>query len=84
MTTGHWGAIIYERRTIMGLSLVQLAAKAGVPCSTVKKMELHDANPNVRALELVLNALDYDLEVVDAVYGNIAPLNIVKVQHAVS
>lgn len=74
----HWGAIIYERREELGLTFKELAARAGVPVSTVKSMELPDANPCVNALEKVLNALRYDLEVVDADFGSPTPLAIVE------
>lgn len=76
-----WGALIFDRRTELGMSLADIANKAGIPLSTVKKMEHPDANPCVRALEAVLNALQYDLEVLDANGFMPAPMATVDKRH---
>ena len=77
MTVGHWGRLVRERRTELGLTLNALSKRSGVPVSTIKSVEELTSNPYVVTLEKILNALRFDLEVVDADFGSPNPMGIV-------
>jgi transcriptional regulator with XRE-family HTH domain len=62
----HWGRLVRERRKAMGYTMAALARKANVSENTVKNIELSKGNVHVDNLENILNALNFDLEVVDA------------------
>jgi len=62
----------------LGYTLSSLSNKSGVPVSTIKSVEELASNPFVGTLEKILNALRFDLEVVDADYGAPNALGIVE------
>lgn len=53
----HLGDIIYTLRTNADLSMEALAVKAGVSYSLISKLETQHANPSMRTLERLANAL---------------------------
>lgn len=66
----YWGRLIRERRKDKCYSISTLADLAMVSDGTVKNIEKGTTNVSVANLERVLNALEYDLEVVDANIGS--------------
>jgi transcriptional regulator with XRE-family HTH domain len=78
----YWSRIVRERRKALGFSILGLSIKAGVSENTIKNIEASRGGIAVDNLERVLNALSYDLEIVDAIYGNEAPLAIARDDNA--
>lgn len=59
-----WSTLIRELREEAGLSQRELAKRAAVNRSTIRRIESGDARGDIDSLETLMGALGYELEVV--------------------
>lgn len=57
------GAIIKERRSVLGISQKDLSEFSGVGISTVKDLERNAGNPTLQTLQRILDVLGLELEI---------------------
>lgn len=59
------GNIIRKCRRKRGMTQFALALKSGVPPATVSAVETSVRNPSINTIVKLLNAMDFDLAVID-------------------
>lgn len=63
--------LVRKTRAAAGLTQAQLAARAGMPQSSVARLEMPGSNPTVQTLERVLAAADARLEAMFGLSGGV-------------
>jgi ribosome-binding protein aMBF1 (putative translation factor) len=57
------GQMVYDRRTALGLTQTELAARAGMTQPQLSRLELGGATPTVPLLARLAEAMDADLDI---------------------
>ncbi len=57
------GGVIKERRAILNITQRELAEIAGVGINTLTKIERGEANPSMRVLQSILDALGLEIKI---------------------
>lgn len=65
------GALIKSVRTQLGMSQKALARRAGVPQSTISRIEQEERDANLATLNKILSAISCDLVIVPLLQGSI-------------
>lgn len=73
----YWGRIVRDRRKELRLTQADLAELSGVSDNTIKNVEAANCSVSLDVYEKILNALGYDLEVIDMQHDDTSNLALV-------